>query len=140
MPKDGARGPALAHELPMMVRENALKRVMRDMIDEVQESAEEMAHLRGRITMLEDRIDALRGWDPLDEDGCRMQAEAVQKQEVVHALKARAETMMVDLLQKIVMIEEKMEVWCTRRVFVMQQQNRAYSGCMLIGWACRHVA
>ena len=125
MQKDNARVPALAHELPMMVRENALKRVMRGMIDEVEESAEEMAHLRGRITMLEERIDALRGWDPLDEDGRRMQAEAVQKEEDVHALKAQAETMMLDLLQKIVMIEEKMEVRCTRQVSVMPKQNRA---------------
>ena len=115
MEHNSAVSREVARELPMQARENALKAAMRDMIDEVEETAQEMAHVRGNVAALEDRIDALQSWDPEDEDGRRMQAEAVQKQAEVHALKARAERLMLDLLQKIVTIEENMEVRCRRR-------------------------
>jgi len=49
-------------------------------------------------------------WDADDIDGQRMLAEARQKEANLQALKATAESLMLEILQKILEIEENMEV------------------------------
>ena len=96
--------------LPSVARERALKRSMHYMIDDVEETAEEMARLQMAIAELEDRIDALRGWDKTDVDNRRMQEEALQKKGEVLTLRKQAEKQMISILQKVIAIEENMEV------------------------------
>jgi hypothetical protein len=109
-PHSAAAGASRPPPLPSAARERALKRAMHDMIDDVEETAEQMARLQCSIAELEDRIDALRGWDQTDVDGRRMQEEARQKEGEVHSLRKQAEKSMMSILQKVVAIEENMEV------------------------------
>jgi len=109
-PRSKSPGATPLQDSRSVQRERELSRFLDDHIHEVKEAADRHAGIREAISRLEDRIVALKRWDPQDEDGRLKLAEARHKEDEVSALKVQAEHMVHDILQKILEIEENMEV------------------------------
>jgi hypothetical protein len=97
-----------------MHREEGLVRALRirpdhDKIGDVEKKTEKYKDMQRKISKLGARIEHLKSWDPNDEDGRRMQEEARQKEKEVAVLKKQAENLMMEILQEVLEIEEKME-------------------------------
>ena len=93
-----------------MLREERLAAVFDDAIHEVAEDAEHHAAVLEQISKLSHRVETLRAWNAEDEDGRMKQEEARLKEEEARTLKVQAERLMIGMLEKILAIEEQMEV------------------------------
>jgi hypothetical protein len=118
--------PCPLEEMPSYHRERALMKMMADEIHEVTEDAEKHVLLRQEISKLEDRVANLKQWDPHDDDGCKMQAEALRIEIEVIDLKKKAEQKMTDILEKIVEIEINFEVVADLQGIAMVNQQQKY--------------